>query len=207
MSECLFRTVAGEATAELEEKRSTFLAVVRRVEKKEDVEAFVKERRKAHPDARHTVFAYLLKSGTAGYSDDAEPQGTAGMPILEVIKRTGLTDVAVVVTRYFGGILLGAGGLTRAYAGAAAEVLHAASVMEYAEFTEFSLTVSYADYPKLQKEFERLAVRVRSVEYEADVRLTAAVSRGGEENFIARVADLTAGRAAVDALGTVIDVL
>ena len=103
MSETAFRTIAENAQAELEEKRSVFLAAVRRVSEETEAEAFVRERRRAHPDARHTVFAYLLRKGTARYSDDAEPQGTAGMPVLEAIRRAGLTDVIVVVTRYFGG--------------------------------------------------------------------------------------------------------
>ena len=137
MSEAAFRTIAADTEAELEEKRSVFLAAVRRVSEEAEAEAFVKERRRAHPDARHTVFANLLRKGTARYSDDAEPQGTAGMPVLEAIRRAGLTDVIVVVTRYFGGILLGAGGLTRAYAGAANLALTRAGVAEYVPFAEY----------------------------------------------------------------------
>ena len=104
----IFRTVARDSEETLEEKRSVFISAVRRVATEEEAQAFVKERKKLHPDARHTVFAYLLRSGAARYSDDSEPQGTAGMPTLEAIRRTGLEDVAVATTRYFGGILLGA---------------------------------------------------------------------------------------------------
>ena len=131
MSEGIFRTVARDSEEVLEEKRSEFIAAVRRVATEEEAMEFVRARRKMHPDARHTVFAYLLRKGTARYSDDSEPQGTAGLPTLEAIRRAGVEDVVVVTTRYFGGILLGAGGLTRAYAGAAHLALTAAGVAEF----------------------------------------------------------------------------
>ena len=134
MNDGVFRTVAGDSEEILEEKRSEFIAAVKRVGSEEEAMAFVKERKKMHPDARHTVFAYLLRKGAARYSDDSEPQGTAGMPTLEAIRRAGVEDVVVVTTRYFGGILLGAGGLTRAYAGAAHLALDAAGVAEYVPF-------------------------------------------------------------------------
>ena len=134
MSGDIFRTVAGEAQVEIEEKRSVFISAVRRVATEEEAMAFVKERKKLHPDARHTVFAYVLRKGAARYSDDSEPTGTAGMPTLEAIRRLGLSDVVVATTRYFGGILLGAGGLTRTYGAAAHAGLAAAGVAEYVPF-------------------------------------------------------------------------
>lgn len=207
MSEVFFRTVAAPAETKLEEKRSVFLAAVQRAENESEAQAFIKERRRRHPDARHTVFAYLFRDGTARYSDDAEPQGTAGMPVLETIRRAGLCDVVLTVTRYFGGILLGAGGLTRAYAGAAASVLQAAGVTEYGAFTEYAVTCTYADHPKLLKEFERLSARVRATSFEAQVCLSIGIPAGGEEQFCTRVADLTAGRAAVRETGKSMDVI
>lgn len=201
MSEAAFRTVAAAAEAELEEKRSVFLAAVRRVSGEAEAEAFVKERRRAHPDARHTVFAYLLRKGSARYSDDAEPQGTAGMPVLEAIRRAGLSDVAVVVTRYFGGILLGAGGLTRAYAGAANLALAKAGVAEYVPFGEYEVRCTYADHQKVTKELERAGAQVRETVFEAEVTVRFGVKSEEGEALSHRLTDLTAGRAVPGKLG------
>lgn len=205
MSEAAFRTIAADTEAELEEKRSVFLAAVRRVSEEAEAEAFVKERRRAHPDARHTVFAYLLRKGTARYSDDAEPQGTAGMPVLEAIRRAGLTDVIVVVTRYFGGILLGAGGLTRAYAGAANLALTKAGVAEYVPFAEYEACCSYADHQKVTKELERAGARVRETAFEADVAVRFGVKTEEGEALLRRLTDLTAGRVILRKLGENMD--
>ena len=207
MSEAAFRTVAADAEAKLEEKRSVFLAAVRRVSGEADAEAFVKERRRAHPDARHTVFAYFLRKGTARYSDDAEPQGTAGMPVLEAIRRAGLSDVIVVVTRYFGGILLGAGGLTRAYAGAASLALAAAGVAEYVPFAEYEARCSYADHQKLAKELERAGAKLRETAFEAEVSVRFGVRAGQDEALLRRLTDLTAGRAVICKCGDCMDLI
>ena len=125
-----YRTIAALAEDEFEEKRSRFLCAAVPVKTEKEAAAFLAARRAEHYDARHTVYAYVLREGNAQRcSDDGEPQGTGGMPVLEVIRRAGLVDVCVAVTRYFGGILLGAGGLTRAYArGAALAVAFAESV-------------------------------------------------------------------------------
>lgn len=206
MSESAFCTIAVPAEGKLEEKRSVFLSAVARAESESEAKAFIFEQRRRHPDARHTVFAYLLRDGTARYSDDAEPQGTAGMPVLEAIRRAGLCNVVLVVTRYFGGILLGAGGLTRAYAGAAALALQAAGVSKYCMFTEYTVTCTYADYPRLSGELERLSARLRDTVFEAEIRLFVGVCAGGEERFLSRVADLTAGRADVCPTGQSMDI-
>lgn len=115
-----FDTIKAEAEDEFVEKRSRFLCAIAPVRSPEEAAAFLTRRREQHYDARHTVYAYILREGNREkYSDDGEPQGTGGQPVLEVLRRAGLTDVCVAVTRYFGGILLGAGGLTRAYANGA----------------------------------------------------------------------------------------
>ena len=200
MSEEIFRTVAGDSEEILEEKRSEFIAAVHRVSTEEEALAFVKERKKMHPDARHTVFAYLLRKGAARYSDDSEPQGTAGMPTLEAIRRAGVEDVVVVTTRYFGGILLGAGGLTRAYAGAAHLALEAAGVAEYVPFTYFLLDCAYADHPRIENELDRLDVKERVADFSDRVRLEVGVPKecGGE--LCRRITELTAGRCVPTAL-------
>ena len=106
---------AGPGEAEFIEKRSRFLGHIRHVDSEEEAKAFVNQIKKEHYDARHNCWCYLLRGGVERYSDDGEPQGTAGIPMLEVFRREGVTDIVCVVTRYFGGVLLGAGGRLRAY--------------------------------------------------------------------------------------------
>ena len=194
MSGDVFRTVARDVETEIEEKRSVFISAVKRVATEEEAMAFVKERKKLHPDARHTVFAYVLRKGSARYSDDSEPTGTAGMPTLEAIRRTGLEDVVVATTRYFGGILLGASGLTRTYAAAAHEGLAAAGVAEYVPFTYYVLDCTYADYQKLQLELPRLGAREQGTDFTDRVSIRVGLPSELGEPMCHRVEELTAGR-------------
>ena len=194
MSGDIFRTVARSAEAEIEEKRSVFITAVKRVATEEEAAAFVKERKKAHPDARHTVFAYVLRKGAARYSDDSEPTGTAGMPTLEAIRRTGLEDVVVATTRYFGGILLGAGGLTRTYGAAAHAGLAAAGVAEYVPFTYYVLDCTYADYQKILPELPRLGARELGTEFTDRVEIRVGLPSELGEGLYRRIEELTAGR-------------
>ena len=194
MSGDIFRTVAGDAEAEIEEKRSVFITAVRRVATEEEALAFVKERKKKHPDARHTVFAYVLRKGAARYSDDSEPTGTAGMPTLEAIRRCGLEDVVVATTRYFGGILLGAGGLTRTYGAAAHAGLAAAGVAEYVPFAYYLLDCTYADYQKILPELPRLGAREQGTDFTDRVSIRVALPVELGEALCARIVELTAGR-------------
>ena len=194
MSGDIFRTVARDCEAEIEEKRSVFIAAVKRVATEEEAMAFVKERKKLHPDARHTVFAYVLRKGAARYSDDSEPTGTAGMPTLEAIRRTGLEDVVVATTRYFGGILLGAGGLTRTYGAAAHAGLAAAGVAEYVPFTYYVLDCTYADYQKILPELPRLGAREQGTEFSDRVEIRVGLPSELGEGLYRRIEELTAGR-------------
>ena len=194
MSGEIFRTVARDCEVELEEKRSTFIAAIKRVETEAEADAFVKERRRLHPAARHTVYAYILKKGAERYADDSEPQGTAGLPTLEAIRRAGLSDVVIATTRYFGGILLGTGGLTRAYGGAAHLALEAAGVAEFVPFTDYLLDCTYQDYQRLLQEYPKFEGRERSTEFSDRVLLTVGVPAERGEAFVARVVDFTAGR-------------
>ena len=205
MSGEIFRTVLSETEAELEEKRSLFIAAVRRVASEEEAEAFVKERRRAHPSARHTVYAYILKKGAERYSDDSEPQGTAGLLTLEAIRHAGLSDVCIATTRYFGGILLGTGGLCRAYGRSAQLVLEAAGVSEYIPFTDFLLEMTYQDHQRLAKELPRFGGRERACDYADRVRVTVGVPAGEGAAFAARIVDLTSGRCTPQQLETYLD--
>ena len=123
-------TLADTVSVEMEERKSIFIGHAAPVKDEEDARRFLEEKRREYHDATHNVYAYLLNGGAvARYSDDGEPQGTAGIPVLNVIKMSGATDLCVVVTRYFGGILLGTGGLVRAYGGAASGVLDQAGTV------------------------------------------------------------------------------
>lgn len=125
-----YKTVEAAGMDEFTEKRSRFIGYCRPVATQEQALAFLEEKRREHWDATHNVYAYVLRGGfTERFSDDGEPQGTAGVPVLEVIKKSGVTDVCVVVTRYFGGVLLGAGGLVRAYSHAARLALDAGKIV------------------------------------------------------------------------------
>jgi len=134
------------------EKKSEFIGYAKRVESEEEAREFINEIKSKHKQARHNCFAYAIgkNMGIQRYSDDGEPQGTAGIPILEVIKKRGITDCAVVVTRYFGGVLLGAGGLTRAYTKGASIAIKAAGVVEKVQGVKMSITIDYDLLGKVQ---------------------------------------------------------
>ncbi len=145
-------TVKGSAISEFEERKSIFIGYIKRVESEDEAKRFVSEIKNKHKDATHNVYAYVVgeNKGIQRYSDDGEPQGTAGIPVLEVIKKNNLTDVAVVVTRYFGGILLGGGGLIRAYSKGASTAIEETGIVEKVLGQELKLTLEYDLLGKIQ---------------------------------------------------------
>ena len=148
-----FRMPGCAAEAEIVEKKSRFIAAVAPVTAEAGALIFLRERRELFPDARHHVYAYAVDSGEGSYvrySDDGEPQGTGGLPVLGIIRKRGLSNLAVVVTRYFGGILLGAPGLTRAYAAAAAACLDNSGVAEMRFCRQIEITSDYSDSGKVR---------------------------------------------------------
>lgn len=145
-----YKTVKNQASFEFCEKRSRFIGYVRPVKTVDEANAFIDEIKKMNYDAKHNVFAYILNDGAIKkYSDDGEPQGTAGVPVLDVIQKNGLTDVCIVVTRYFGGILLGGGGLVRAYSHTASLTLDAAEEVTMKLCSVFSVSCDYNFYGRL----------------------------------------------------------
>ena len=144
-----YRTPAHMGEAALEEKRSRFLAMAVPVTTEEEAAASLEMRRKAHRDARHHVYAYCLRGGARRYSDDGEPQGTGGMPLLDILTKEGVTDCLLVVTRYFGGILLGTGGLSRAYSQSGKRALQAAGIVTMHRFDRVEITCDYARYGRV----------------------------------------------------------
>lgn len=191
-----YKTVLKEfATDSFTEKKSEFISYVKRIENEDEAKSFISEISRKHSDATHNCYAYILKgTEVARFSDDGEPGGTAGMPMLEVIKREGLSGVCVVVTRYFGGILLGAGGLVRAYAKGAKIGIDAAGTAEFVPYVEFSVTVSYSDYEKLQREAAKYSVNLTDTVFEADVKIYMSAKNENYERFNAFVNDYTGGK-------------
>lgn len=142
-------TVSGESTAEYEEKRSRFIATVYPCDSEARAAQIIGDARSKYWDARHNVYAYVLRDGSARFSDDSEPHGTAGKPVLDVINGSGAVDVMIVVTRYFGGVLLGTGGLVRAYSTSARDAMLAAERVEMCPCIDFSVVCPYSDHSRL----------------------------------------------------------
>ena len=202
----LYTTVAHEGVAEFEEKKSVFIGHCARVTTEEEAAAYVKQLKKQYADARHNVWAYLLRGGiVARYSDDGEPQGTAGVPVLDVLRKSGAEDVCMVVTRYFGGILLGAGGLVRAYSHTAGLALEEAQIITYERYDEVSLTCSYSDYQKLSAELPKFGAIVDGTDFADDVVLKFALKQGQTAELFERIREMSAGKIIPDVTGTRFD--
>ena len=196
-------TLAKRAEAEFEEKKSVFIGNAGPVQTEEEARAFIEEIRHAYGDATHNVYAYLLQGGAlARFSDAGEPHGTAGIPALNVLKMSGAVDLCVVVTRYFGGILLGAGGLVRAYSQAAKMAVDAAGFAEYVPYWIAECTCGYADYQKLTAYFPKWNAIEDGAVFDADVcvRLSAAAENAAE--LQKKIAEATGGRARIREIGT-----
>ncbi|WP_019144154.1 IMPACT family protein [Aeromicrobium massiliense] len=197
-----YLTIAGPATVETEVKRSRFRCDVARVDDEDAARALVEDARRRGHDARHHCSAWVLgpDSRVRRMDDDGEPSGTAGAPMLDVLTRRGLSDVAAVVTRWFGGTLLGAGGLVRAYGDAVGQALDAAGTRERHRRLLLDVEVPVADAGKVEN-LLRSTWQVTGVGYGTRATLTVAVPPGDREEVAQRLASVTAGRARVDDAG------
>ena len=190
-----YLTIGKRAEAEFTEKRSRFLSVALPVSSEKEALAAIAERRSSYWDATHNVYAYVLREGQVRrYSDHAEPQGTAGIPTLEVLNKAGVTDVCVITTRYFGGVLLGAGGLVRAYAHAAALALEAAGIVTMAPVTFCTMTCEYFLFGKLDALLASFDAVERTNDFAEGVTLRFAVESERISALIAAVNDAAAGQ-------------
>ncbi len=191
-----YQTVAAESTDEIVEKKSRFIAYVAPVSTKEDAYGFVERVKKRHYDAKHHCFAFSVEEDTPflKYSDDGEPQGTAGKPILEVICGAGLSNLCIVVVRYFGGTLLGTGGLVRAYTEAARRGLSNNTVIQKTLMAECNLTCDYTDFGKLTYIMTSMGVVVRETNYEDKVHVNIYIPEDMTGIFEKKVKNETAGR-------------
>ncbi len=191
VNEKLYTTLLGEGTDTYEEKRSEFIGVAVHIDCEEDALRLIKRIKTKHYDARHNVYAYVCSSGnTQRYSDDGEPQGTAGIPVLDVIRKSGLEDVCIVVTRYFGGTLLGAGGLVRAYTAAAKMAIDKAGVVTYENFSEIRIALNYSDYQKLLSKLPAFNAKIDNTDFGEDVTIDIAIRTVREENFLKFIKEL-----------------
>ena len=192
MDEYLIPTQFGEA--EFVEKKSRFIGRVWPVDTEEEALAKIQEMKKKHYDATHNCWAYIIKDGAVRFSDDGEPGGTAGLPIIEVMKARGVVDCAVVVTRYFGGVLLGAGGLVRAYSHTCALALNAAQVCQMHPTETWLFEVAYPLWDKVQHALKSLPARLESTEFTAAVAFELSVKSADSEAVRAELVRVTDGR-------------
>ena len=196
-----YLTVAHEASAELEEKKSRFIATVRPVADEEEAHGFIEALRSKYWNATHNVYAYYILSESLQqkFSDDGEPSGTAGLPVLEAIKKLGVEDVAIVVTRYFGGTLLGAAGLVRAYGKSAALGIEAGGIVKRQLCIETGITMEYSLLGKLQALIASKGYRVKDTVYEQDVDLFLYIPVDEFDAFSALITEATNARAQINA--------
>ena len=184
---------SGASRTEFTEKRSRFIGRVWPADSEEQARARIEETKKRHYDARHNCWCYLIKDGPVRYSDDGEPQGTAGQPMLNVFQREGVENVCCVVTRYFGGILLGVGGLVRAYTQSAKDALDAAGLSAVRRWVAMEVPCSYARFEAMRREVLSFGGAVENVDYGSDVVLSCLLPEEKAKDFAARIREVSAG--------------
>ncbi|MCM1334443.1 MAG: IMPACT family protein [Bacteroides sp.] len=189
-----YKTVGGRAEARFIERKSEFIGYLSHTETEAQALAFIAEIRALHRKATHNCYAYLLRENNISrHSDDGEPSGTAGAPIYEVLRREGLVDVTCVVTRYFGGVLLGAGGLVRAYTQGAKTAVDAAVIRDMDTALRLRLTLAYPLYGRLGKIFAEYDVRTEAEDFAENVVLTLAIRAERAEAFKLALDDCSGG--------------
>ena len=198
----LYTTLAGEGSDEFEEKRSLFIGQAKHITTEEEAQEFIKQKKKEYSDATHNCWAYLLKGGIiARYSDDGEPQGTAGVPMLEAIRKSGVCDCVVVVTRYFGGVLLGAGGLVRAYSHGTKIALDAAKIVTYEKYDEFKLECTYSDYQRYSVILPTFEAIIDDTDFSDRVIIKFAVKETKTTSLADKITEMSGGRDRVERIG------
>ncbi len=191
MEEYLVPTQFGED--EFYEKKSRFIGRAWPVETEAEALEKIQEMKKQHYDATHNCWAYIIKDGPVRFSDDGEPGGTAGMPMLQVLQREGLYNIVCVVTRYFGGILLGAGGLVRAYTKGAKIAMDAAGKSIKRVWTALYVRIPYSFYERVKLEVEAFGGILRSTQFGADIELEILMPEAQAQPFLERLTDMSAG--------------
>lgn len=194
-----YRSLYAQGEAEQIIQRSRFIGVAAPVHNEQEAQLLLESQKERFPDATHHCSCYItgLKQDAMRFFDDGEPSGTAGMPMLEVLRRNKLTQCAVVVTRYFGGTLLGAGGLVRAYSGCAAQAIKAAGIAVWTRTRRIRFSISYAQIGKIEYFLSQFPCRRESAEFDEQVSISVLVRAGDEDAFIKQLQDQTDGTAAI----------
>lgn len=187
-----FFTVGDESIErEITEKKSRFIAKIMKVNSEQEAIEKIAEVKKTHRDARHNVFAYRIANGSERFSDDGEPSGTAGVPILNILRGEKIENVLVVVTRYFGGILLGTGGLVRAYSSAAKEAILAINKVEMKLCNEYELLIDYNYYDIVNHYLNKNKLVIKNTEYSEKICINIIVEKDAHEKFLSEIEDIT----------------
>lgn len=201
-----YTTVKEYAEYRYEDRKSVFIGECAPVQTEADALAFIERAKKRFPDARHHVYAYVLRDNSImRFTDDREPQGTAGMPVLDSIRKNGCTDTVIVVTRYFGGTLLGTGGLVRAYSAAATGALRESKIITYDIYREYNLAVSYSDYQKILPLLDEVGFRVNDSRFTDIVSIKGTVALASASALEEKIKQQTCARANVEIIGEKFD--
>jgi len=195
-------TIKNATETELVVKKSRFLGLACRIGSESEAQRCLDERRRQHRDARHHCFAYILSNDAMRCSDDGEPQGTAGQPMLEVLKRSGLTNVLIVSTRYFGGTLLGAPGLVRAYTQSASETIQAAPKVTLIPCSVYSCPFDFSVWARVQSPLAQAGYIIDDITYTDVVHVRFLIREGSENRFLDQIKNLTLGQTVPESLGT-----
>lgn len=199
-------TLARAAEAELEEKKSIFLSHAAPVSDEAEAQAFIKQKKAEFADARHNVWAYRIAGDIAvRCSDDGEPQGSSGIPTLDVLRKSGVSNAVIVTTRYFGGILLGAGGLVRAYSAAARLAVEAAGIVTYSQYTELRLICSYANYQRYLVLLPKLGALIDGTDFADTVTVRFAVPAEAVEGLCRTIREMSNGAELPEVTGSRFD--
>ena len=187
-------TVNDSFTAEYEEKHSRFIATCFHCETENQASEIIAAQKSKYWDARHNVYAYILQNGTARFSDDGEPHGTAGMPMLDVIKGSGITNVLVVVTRYFGGILLGTGGLVRAYSTSTRDAISGAQKVLMCQCEEYRIDCDYGNFDRLSRLISDTGGMVQNTDFTDKVTVDVMYKKADSKAFLDKLCETFASK-------------
>ena len=201
-----YKTVEFAADDFFIEKKSKFIGYVKPVKTQDEAVAFINEIKSKHWDATHNVYAYVLReNNTQRYSDDGEPGGTAGVPVLDVILKAGVTDVCVVATRYFGGTLLGAGGLVRAYSHTSKIALEAGHIITMAECAVIETVMEYSFYDRLNTLLADFGANVINTDFADNVKVTFSLKADKVDDLSSKLTDMSGGKYSLNITGTIFD--
>lgn len=195
-------TVKKPSHFEYEDRKSVFIGQAMPVSTEAEAIAFIDSVKKRYPDARHQVYAYVLRANSSmRFTDDHEPQGTAGMPVLDVIRKNGCTDVVIVVTRYFGGTLLGTGGLVRAYTSAAIGALESAEIIRYDIYTTLEMIVSYSDHGRITAPLSDMGFIIEDTNYSTEITISGRIIKSKLDELQQLLTEKTGGRIKMEIIG------